>query len=329
MKVIFDTDPGIDDAMALLYLSKLPQIELLGITTVVGNADIATTTRNALYLRQQFGIAAPVVRGAGETLDGVVKPEPAIVHGENGLGEIDIPPVDESGLLPGTASQFIIDTLKAHPGEVTIIAVGRMTNLALALRAEPQVARLARQVIIMGGAFGYEGRSGNITPASEANIHGDPVAADEIFAADWPVVVVGLDVTHDIILDTDYLVALARDAGKNGELLRQMSDHYARFYQNVMGLAGVVGHDLLAVTYALHPEWFETRRGPIVTVRDGIAVGQTIQMPETRKGGHPNWAGRPSQTICIKVDAPKVLEHYRATVTAQAAAKGSSLRQTI
>jgi inosine-uridine nucleoside N-ribohydrolase len=166
----------------------------------------------------------------------------------------------------------------------------------------------------MGGAFGYEGRSGNITPAAEANIHGDPVAADEIFAAEWPVVVVGLDVTHDIILDTEYLAALSREVGENGELLRQMCDHYARFYKEIMGLSGVVGHDLLAVTYALHPEWFETRRGPVVVVRDGIAVGQTIQMPETRKGGHPAWAGRPSHGVCVKVDAAKVLTHYRETV---------------
>jgi len=316
MKVIFDTDPGIDDAMALLYLSKLSQIDLLGITTVVGNADIDTTTRNALFLRQQFGMTAPVVRGAGETLDGVSKDEPVIVHGKNGLGGIEIPAVDESGLQPGTASQFIIDTVKANPGEVTIIAVGRMTNLALALRQDPSIAKLVKQVIIMGGAFGYKGRSGNVTPLAEANIHGDPVAADEMFAADWPVVAVGLDVTHDIILDTDYLAALSRDVGQNGELLRQMCDHYARFYKDVMGLSGVVGHDLLAVTYAIFPEWFETRRGPIVTIRDGLAVGQTAQMPETRKGGDPAWAGRPVQTICTAVDGEKVLSHFRETVSA-------------
>lgn len=316
MKVIFDTDPGIDDAMALLYLSKLAEIELLGITTVVGNASIETTTRNALFLRQQFGITAPVIRGAGVTLDGVAKAEPVAVHGHDGLGNIDIPAVDESGLLPGEASQFIIDTLRAHPGEVTIIAVGRMTNLALALRQAPEIAKLARQVVIMGGAFGYQGRSGNITPAAEANIHGDPVAADEIFAAEWPVVVVGLDVTHDIVLDTDYLAVLAAEAGANGELLRQMSDHYAQFYNAVMGIAGVVGHDLLAVTYVLKPEWFETRDGPIRVVCDGIAVGQTIQMPASRVGGHPNWAGRPSQAVCTAVNGAAALDHYRRTVAA-------------
>ncbi|MGH8815560.1 MAG: nucleoside hydrolase [Achromobacter pestifer] len=317
MKVIFDTDPGIDDAMALLYLSKLPEIELLGITTVVGNADIATTTRNALFLRQRFGLAAPVIQGAGETLDGKIKPEPIAVHGHNGLGDIAIPAdIDQSALRPGSAAQFIIDTLRAHPGDVTIIAVGRMTNLALALRQDPAIANMARQVVIMGGAFGHAGRSGNITPAAEANIFGDPVAADEIFAANWPVVVVGLDVTHDIILDEAYLARLAAEAGENGDLLRQMSDHYARFYKDVMGLAGVVGHDLLAVSYALRPDWFETRPGPIRVVRDGIAVGQTIQMPGARLGGHPDWADRPHHRVCTAVNADAVLQHYRETVTA-------------
>ena len=316
MKVIFDTDPGIDDAMALLYLSKLPQIDLLGITTVVGNASLETTTRNALYLRQQFGISAPVIRGAGETLDGVVKPPAAFVHGDDGLGNIGVPETDETGLLAGEASQFIIDTLRRHPGEVTIVAVGRLTNLALALRTDPGIGALARQVVIMGGAFGYEGRSGNITPAAEANIHGDPVAADEVFAADWPVAIVGLDVTHDIVLDTDYLAALAAEVGANGELLRQMSGHYARFYEDVMGIAGVVGHDLLAVTYLVHPEWFETRSGPVCVLCDGIAVGQTIQMPAERKGGHPAWAARPAHLVCTRVDSQAVLRHYRETVAA-------------
>ena len=314
MKVIFDTDPGIDDAMALLYLSKLPEIELMGITTVVGNASIETTTRNALFLRRQFGIDAPVIRGAGVTLDGVDKAEPVIVHGHNGLGDVPLPVIDETGLRPGTASDFIIEMLRAHPGEITIIAVGRMTNLALALRQDPGIAGLAKQVVIMGGAFGYQGRSGNITPAAEANIHGDPVAADEVFAAAWPVVVVGLDVTHDVVLTPEYLATLSAGAGENGELIRQMSDHYARFYNDIMGIAGVVGHDLLAVTYVLRPEWFETRRGPICVLCDGLAVGQTIQMPESRKGGHPSWADRPAQLVCTAVDAAAALEHYRQTV---------------
>ena len=312
MKVIFDTDPGIDDAMALLYLSKLPGVELLGITTVVGNADINGTTRNALFLKERFGISAPVIRGAGETLDGVVKPPADAVHGQNGLGDVLLPMIDESTLRPGKASDFIIETLRAHPGEVTIVAVGRMTNLALALRQDPAIAKLAKAVIIMGGAFGYKGRLGNVTPAAEANIHGAPVAADEVFGAAWPVVTVGLDVTHEIVLSNDYLAELGRDGGENGRLIADMSAYYARFYGQFLGIDGVVGHDLLAVTYLVHPEWFTTRLGPIRVLTEGIAVGQTIQALSDR---HPAWHGRPAQMICTDIDADAVLEHYRAVVT--------------
>jgi inosine-uridine nucleoside N-ribohydrolase len=315
MKVIFDTDPGIDDAMALLYLSRLAEIELVGITTVVGNAAVETTTRNALFLRRQFGIAAPVARGAASTLDGVEKPAPVRIHGANGLGEIAIPAVDETGLLGVDAAQFIIDTLTAHPGEVTLVAVGRMTNLALALRRAPQIAGLVRQVVIMGGAFGFKGRSGNSTPAAEANIHGDPIAADEVMAAAWPVAVVGLDVTHDIVLGPDELATIAAKGGPNGALLGRMCEHYAAFYTGVLGIAGVVGHDLLAVTYVLRPDWFEVRRGPICVVRDGLAVGQTLQASGARAASHPAWAERPAQTVCIGVAADKVLAHYLETVT--------------
>src|SRR6218665_3657877 len=301
MKVIFDTDPGIDDAFALLYLSRIPEVELLGITTVVGNSDVDTTTRNALFLRQEFGISAPVIRGAHATLDGVEKLPPVAVHGENGLGDYPISDIDPAGLGEGEACDFIVNSLRAHPSEVTIIAVGRMTNLALALRRDPTIAVLANQVVIMGGAFGFQGRSGNLTPAAEANIHGDPVAADEVMAALWPVSVMGLDVTLDIMLTPAHLDEISR-SGSSGKLVRDISCGYERFYRDMTGIAGVVGHDLLAVTYAMKPQLFTTRSGPIHVLRDGLAIGQTLQMPDTRKRPHPDWVGRRSQLACVGVD---------------------------
>lgn len=117
---------------------------------------------------------------------------PTFIHGENGLGDIDIPETIDLPLDPRPAHRFIIETVKANPGEVTLIAVGRMTNLALALREEPDFAALVKQVIVMGGAFDI---NGNVSPAAEANIHGDPEAADLVFTAPRRVVVVGTDVT--------------------------------------------------------------------------------------------------------------------------------------
>jgi purine nucleosidase len=315
IKVIFDTDPGIDDAMALLFIKQAKALDLVGITTVLGNASIETTTRNALYLRKKFGITAPVARGAGAPLNGVIDEPPYAVHGKNGLGDVALEEVGTEGLEPRSAAQFIIDTVKANPGEITIIAVGRMTNLALALRQEPGIAKLVKEVVIMGGAFGYNGHSGNVTPAAEANIHGDPLAADEIFAADWKVVVIGLDVTQEAMMDTAYLEKLRVGAGENGQFIWDITRLYQKFYFDVTGFNGVFGHDSLAVAYVLAPEMFITRGGSIRVVTEGIAVGQTIQQPDSRKFSHGDWSGRPSNLIAIDADTPAILDLYMDIVT--------------
>jgi hypothetical protein len=186
-KIIFDTDPGIDDAMALLFIEASPALDLLAITTIFGNSDIETTTRNALYLKRRFGLSAPVYKGADKPLTRPRNPSPTFVHGENGLGDVEL-----TGLVPAQpeakpAHRAIIDIAREHPGEVTLVAVGPLTNLALALKADPEVATLLKAVVIMGGAFGVAGKPGNVTPVAEANIWNDPEAADLVFTAPWPV----------------------------------------------------------------------------------------------------------------------------------------------
>ena len=313
-KVIFDTDPGIDDAMALLFLKSSPALQLMGITTVLGNASIDTTTRNALFLRQHFEISAPVARGAAAPLDGVITPVPDMIHGVNGLGDIPLPEIDYSGLHALEASRFIIETVRANPGEVTIIAVGRMTNLALALRLDPEIAPLVKSVVIMGGAFGFGGHSGNVTPVAEANIHGDPEAADEIFAANWKVTAIGLDVTQEALMSNAYLAELRDRAGADGQLIWDMTRLYARFYNDIVGVDGVYGHDSLAVAYVIAPELFTTRSGPIRVVTEGLAVGQTIQQPDIRKFPPSPWSGLPSHDICVACDTPAILDLYMKTI---------------
>ena len=126
-----------------------------------------------------------------------------VVHGENGLGEIEIPGEINVRELDIPAHRFIIETVRRYPGEVRLLAVGRMTNLALALREDPGIAGLVKDVVIDGGAFGYNGHLGNVTPCAEANIYGDPQAAEEMFAARWPISVIGLDVTHEVLMTRD------------------------------------------------------------------------------------------------------------------------------
>lgn len=227
-KVIFDTDPGIDDAMALLFLHRHPAIDLIGITTVFGNASVETTTRNALFLKREWGIDAPVAKGLDKTFN-PDRPHvgwPTFIHGDDGLGNIDVPETVDLPVDPRPAHRFIIDTVRAHPGEVTLIAVGRMTNLALALREDPDFAALVREVVIMGGAFDV---NGNITPAAEANIHGDPEAADVVMTGPWPVTVVGLDVTTKTVMTKAMIADIAERGGEAGKLLADISKFYVTF----------------------------------------------------------------------------------------------------
>ena len=222
-KVIFDTDPGVDDAMALLFLHRHPEIDLIGITTVFGNASVETTTRNALFLKREWGIAAPVAKGEGKTWDPMRNPVdwPVLIHGHDGLGNIDVPETIDLPVDGRPAHRFIIDMVRANPGEVTLIAVGRMSNLAYALKEDPDIAGLVKQVIIMGGAFDVPG---NITPAAEANIHGDPEAADVVMTAPWKVVVVGLDVTMQTVMTRTRLARIVERGGKDATLLSVISE---------------------------------------------------------------------------------------------------------
>jgi purine nucleosidase len=313
LKVIYDTDPGVDDAMALLLIARHPDIELVGVTTCFGNGTIETTTRNALFLKQHLGFGAPVARGAAKPLVGEADPPPTFVHGMNGMGDIDLPQIT-APLDPCPAHQLIIDLVRAEPGAITIIAVGRMTNLALALEADPGITALVKNIVVMGGAFGRNGHTGNVTPVAEANIWGDATAADIVFGASWPVAIVGLDVTQQTIMTEDYLARFAVEAGEDGTFVRAISAFYQDFHRESSGLEGIYTHDSSAVFYALHPEFYETERGAIRVVTDGIAIGQTIIKPEGTKYPPGAWDNRPIQTICVGVDADAVLELYRNTM---------------
>lgn len=313
-KIIFDTDPGIDDAMALLLLTRHPDVDLIGVTTVFGNATIETATRNALYLKQRYGFAAPVAKGAAKPMVGEPEAPPTFVHGDNGLGNIPLPSNLSVSADPRPAHQFIVEQLRAAPGEVTIIAVGRMTNLAHAMEAAPEITKLVKNIVVMGGAFGHNGNTGNVTPVAEANIWGDPHAADIVFGADWPVAIVGLDVTQQTIMTDAYLSELAQASGEDGRFVREVSSFYQDFHRQSAGIDGYYVHDSSAVAYALHPEFYETLTGAIRVVTDGIAVGQTIIKPDSKNYPPGDWDNRPSQTICVGVDAKAVLNLYRDTL---------------
>jgi len=314
LKVIFDTDPGIDDAMALYVLARHPGFELQAVTTVFGNASVDVTTRNAQALCAKFGIEAPVARGAADPL----QPNPALkfsthVHGDDALG-------GAAGLLPEArrpldarpAHELICERINAEPGEITLIAVGPLSNLALALQHDPGITAKVKQVIVMGGAFGLHGHGGNVTPVAEANISSDPLAADLVLGAAWPVVIVGLDVTQQILMDEAYLSSLQGRGAGAGDFFWQATRAYQDFYQERTGFGGIYSHDASAVIYAIAPSAFTLREGPVRVVLDGLARGQTIQ--DTRKplglGQLTPWSQAAAQQVCVDVDASRVLDIF-------------------
>ena len=315
-KIIFDTDPGIDDAMALLFIEASPALDLVAVTTVFGNADIETTTRNALYLKHRFGLKAPVFKGADKPLIRPRNPSPTFVHGENGLGDVEL-----TGLVPAEpeakpAYQAIIDLARVNPGEITLVAVGPLTNLALALRADPEVATLLKAVVIMGGAFAVAGKPGNVTPVAEANIWNDPEAADLVFTAPWFVTAVSLDVTTQVVMTPAYMDALEASAGPAGAFLNAISKPYAAFYGGRDGIIGCCVHDAAAVAYVIDPSLFETRRGSIRVITDGIALGQTCQKVEGELFGPSAWDDQPIQAITVGVNEAGLLKLYAETMGA-------------
>jgi purine nucleosidase len=189
-KVLLDCDPGIDDALAIVFACGHPGLDLCGVTTVAGNVGLTRTTANALSVLEFAGCAGvPVAAGSAVPL---LRPpiDARHVHGESGLGRASLPPPQARPLDMG-ATDLIIDTIGASPGEITLVATGPLTNIALAVRRQPALARQAADFVIMGGSASR----GNVTPAAEFNIAADPEAAAIVFGAGWQVTMVGLDAT--------------------------------------------------------------------------------------------------------------------------------------
>jgi purine nucleosidase len=272
-KVIIDADVGIDDAMAILLTTASPEIDLVGITTIFGNASIENSTKNALYLLQRTGLKIPVAKGASVPLVIPAEPPTDFVHGQNGLGNVAVPEEGDTLLSSLSAAEFIIEQSKRYPNELILAPIGRLTNIALALRLDPTLASRIKKVVLMGGAFDV---SGNVTPVAEANIIGDPHAADIVFQADWDVVAIGLDVTTQIIVNDDDLKSVQQSNPIAGKFIRDFSQFYLDFYRSVGVTQGFYVHDPAAIMYIIRPELFANQTAPIRVVTQGIAIGQTI-----------------------------------------------------
>lgn len=320
--VILDTDPGVDDAMAIAFALKHPDIELVALTTVFGNVSVKQATTNALSLLEHFDVGddvqnIPVLEGAAVPVTQEPLPHPDFVHGKDGLGNINLAAPKRTAAAE-SAAEFIVSETRARPGEITLVAVGPLTNIYHALQLDPTLPERVAQLVIMGGAVD---EPGNVSPLAEANFLGDPHAADHVLSVDWPATVVGLDVTHQILLFDSDLMRLRDKGGKTGELVWRSSRFYVDYYSktgaaNGMPEPGCAMHDATALAYVLVPDAFSCINGAARVVSDGIAVGQ---LAVNRKGYTyllQHWEGRPPTAACMNLDIPRVKKLFLDTLTA-------------
>ncbi|WP_277810763.1 nucleoside hydrolase [Chromohalobacter canadensis] len=309
--LIFDTDPGVDDAQAIAIALAHPEIELLGMTTTYGNVDIDTATTNALLLAELANQRIPVAQGAAAPLIKLKHPAPAHIHGDNGLGNHPLP-VPSHRAETISAPQFIVEQVNARPGEVTLVAVGPLGNLATALQLDPGIVDRVKQVVVMGGSI-REG--GNVTPVAEANIFNDPHAAARVLTAGWPLTLVGLDATHRCVLGPAQMDKIAAAQGKLGDVLAGSYAFYRAFYRTALDIDGCCPHDSCALAWLMRPELFTTARGHLNVVTDGDAEGQTLFAPQERTFIDPRWARTPLVDVCMNADGEAIVDWIVETLT--------------
>ena len=275
-KVWIDADPGVDDTLALAMLIASPEIEIVGISTIFGNATIDNTTRNAKLLLEAAGLQnLPLARGAAFPLCVPLDTSP-FVHGENGLGDMPLsePTMGES---PLSAPQAIIQMLKENPGQITLMPIGPLTNIAMALLLEPAIIDLVNDLVIMGGAVYVPG---NITPVAEANFFHDPHAAQIVLRAGWSAALTGLDVCGENSMIPDTL--LKKIVSSNNPLspyLKGALPHYQNFIAKFGYHDRVDFPDALAAAYLLDNEIFTIEETPIFVETQGSCMGQTVPVP--------------------------------------------------
>jgi pyrimidine-specific ribonucleoside hydrolase len=282
--VILDCDPGHDDALAITLALARPELRVLGITTVAGNAPLAATTLNALRVLALLGRPdIPVAAGAAQPLVRPLETAPA-VHGASGLDGADLPdPVSQA--RPEGALEFLRATLAAAPGPVTLIPTGPLTNIALLLLAHPEVVPKIGHICLMGGAM----RAGNWTPAAEFNIWVDPEAARIVFRSGLPITMCGLDVTHKALFGLPEIARMEALGTPAARVFADLLRFFTRFHLERYGIADTPIHDAVAVAAVAVPHMVARHRFHVdVAVDDDITRGRTVVDDRGVPGAAPN-----------------------------------------
>jgi len=284
-RIILDTDPGIDDALALFLALASPEVTLEAITTVSGNVGVEQTTRNALTLLTLANhTTIPVAAGSAQPLVRVLV-DAAHVHGNNGLGNVRLPE-PTCAAVEQHAVDLIIEKIMSNPGEITLVPIGPLTNIALAVRREPRIAQRVRDVVIMGGALRVPG---NVTPTAEFNIFADPHAAHVVFHAGWPLRLVSLDATSQVALEPQQIEALAARSGKVTTAIKDMLHYYFTVFGPKHGSTAFHMHDPLCLAAAFQPDLITWESAYVdVELAGTLTLGETVAYSQSASDHAPN-----------------------------------------
>jgi len=307
-RVIIDTDPGIDDAAALFLALASPELSVQAITTVFGNGPVESSTQNTLRILNAAGrLEIPVYQGAARPL--VREPTPgwaSQVHGPDALGNTDFPLSAGPYPVAGRpAALEIIERVMAAAGEITVLALGRMTNLALAISLEPRLAGSVAEIIVMGGAVAVPG---NVSPVASANLYEDPEAASILYNSGAPLVQVGLDVCNQVEITATQLLQIERAGTATTQLLAAATPCLQSYYRSQRLLRerdGVRYNDLSAAAYAIDPTLFQAKEYPVtIESHSELARGQTVVDRRAQSQDAGSKSARVK--VCQEVDAERL-----------------------
>ncbi len=301
-KIIMDVDTGIDDALAIAYLLK-KEANIIGFTTVFGNVQVELAHRNTHLILEKLGKEIPVYLGADRPLE---QEEPyevraQAVHGHDGLANLLSESEREMYEEREDAIDFLIHEINSNPGEISLLFVGPLTNLALAIERDPKIIDRVKEVIVMGGAVTVPG---NVTAYAEANIFADPLAARRVLSSGLNLVLVGLDVTLETLLPRKLVQNWYHSTDETANFFAEMTDFYIDFYEkHNPGIAGCGLHDPLAAGVLLDRDYVQTKKMRLTVPLDGDRKGETSV---TSEGAHVE--------VCVDVKADEFLKDFIETL---------------
>ncbi|KAH9317121.1 hypothetical protein KI387_018890, partial [Taxus chinensis] len=293
------------DAITILMAFQSSDLDVIGLTTIFGNVYTEDATQNALHVCEVAGFSdVPVAEGSPEPLKRGLPRIADFVHGSDGLGNT-FPPPPKSKKIEKSACEFLVDKVSEYPGEITILALGPLTNIALAVKRDKSFASKVKNIVILGGSFFA---IGNVNPAAEANVYGDPEAADIVFTCGAEMVVVGINVTTQVILTDADLCELRDSKGRHGEYIYNICQFYKNFYIESDGVDGIFLHDPTCLAALINPQLFKYKKGAVRVETQGICTGHTLMDLGFKKWNSNNpWTGVRPISVAWTVDVEGVI----------------------